>query len=120
MPARATTSFAWANSAVSACPGIGADREMSDPLTWIRAVHFAATLALAGAAIFGAAIAGPALRVPPGDGAGFRVQLVRIAWSGLAIAVVSGAAWLVLLATQMSERAPTQAFSDGTVWTVLL
>ena len=38
---------------------------MSDPLTWIRAVHFAATLALAGAVIFGAAIAGPALRVPP-------------------------------------------------------
>ena len=34
---------------------------MDDPLTWIRAVHFAATLALAGAVIFGAAIAGPAL-----------------------------------------------------------
>ena len=32
---------------------------MDDPLTWIRAVHFAATLALAGAAIFGAVIAGP-------------------------------------------------------------
>jgi putative copper resistance protein D len=93
---------------------------MSDPLTWIRAVHFAATLALAGAVIFGAAIAGPALRVPPGEGAGFRVHLLRVAWSGLAIAVVSGAAWLVLLAAQMSERAPTQAFSDGIVWTVLL
>src|SRR6185312_3494217 len=38
----------------------------------------------------------------------------------LAIAVVSGAAWLVLLAAQMSERAPMQALSDGTVWTVLL
>jgi putative copper resistance protein D len=93
---------------------------MSDPLTWIRAVHFAATLALAGAVIFGAAIAGPALRVPPGEGARFRVHLLRVAWSGLAIAVVSGAAWLVLLAAQMSERAPTQAFSDDIVWTVLL
>jgi copper resistance protein D len=93
---------------------------MSDPLTWIRAVHFAATLALAGAVIFGAAIAGPALRVPPGEGARFRGRLLRVAWSGLAIAVVSGAAWLVLLAAQMSERAPTQAFSDGIVWTVLL
>ena len=50
---------------------------MSDPLTWIRAVHFAATLALAGAVIFGAAIAGPALRVPPGERAGFRVRLLR-------------------------------------------
>jgi putative copper resistance protein D len=93
---------------------------MSDPLTWIRAVHFAATLALAGAVIFGAAIAGPALRVPPGEGARFRVHLLRVAWSGLAIAVVSGAAWLVLLAAQMSERAPTHVFSDGIVWTVLL
>jgi putative copper export protein/mono/diheme cytochrome c family protein len=93
---------------------------MSDPLTWIRAAHFAATLALAGAVIFGAAIAGPALCAPPGRGAGFRVQLLRVAWSGFAIAMVSGAAWLVVLAAQMSERAPTQAFSDGTVWTVLL
>jgi putative copper resistance protein D len=93
---------------------------MSDPLTWIRAVHFAATLALAGAVIFGAAIAGPALRVPPGERAGFRVRLLRVAWSALAIAVVSGAAWLVLLAAQMSERTPTQAFSGGIVWTVLI
>jgi hypothetical protein len=53
---------------------------MDDPLTWIRAVHFAATLALAGAAIFGAAIAGPALRQSPGEKASF-----------------SGAAWPVLL-----------------------
>src|SRR5258708_30520182 len=102
MPARATTSFAWANSAVSACPGIGADREMSDPLTWIRAVHFAATLALAGTVIFGAAIAGPALRAPPREGAGLRVHLLRVAWSAPAIALLSGAALLVQLAAPMS------------------
>ena len=93
---------------------------MSDPLTWIRAVHFAATLALAGAVIFGAVIAGPALRAPQGQGADFRARLLRVAWSGFAIAMVSGAAWLVLLAAQMGERAPAQAFSDGIAWTVLL
>jgi hypothetical protein len=35
---------------------------VGDPLTFIRAVHFAATLALAGTLVFGAAVAGPALR----------------------------------------------------------
>ena len=93
---------------------------MDDPLTWIRAVHFAATLALAGAAIFGAAIAGPALRQSPGEKASFRFQLLRVIWSCFAMAVISGAAWPVLLAAQMSERAPMQVFSDGVLWTVLL
>ena len=93
---------------------------MNDPLTWIRAVHFAATLALAGAVIFGAVIAGPALRPSPGEKAAFRVQLLRVIWSGFAMAVISGAAWLVLLAAQMSERAQPQVFSDGILWTVLL
>jgi putative copper resistance protein D len=81
---------------------------MNDPLTWIRAVHFAATLALAGAVIFGAVIAGPALSPSPGEKAAFRVQLLRVIWSGFAMAVISGAAWLVLLAAQMSERAQPQ------------
>jgi copper resistance protein D len=93
---------------------------MSDPLTWIRAVHFAATLALAGALIFGAAISGSALRPTQSGGAGFRIQLLRVAWSGFAVAVISGAAWLALLAAQLGERAPTQVFSDGILWTVLL
>ena len=93
---------------------------MDDPLTWIRAVHFAATLALAGAAIFGAAIAGPALCQSPGEKASFRFQLLRVVWICFALAVLSGAAWPVLLAAQMSERAPTQIFSDGVLWTVLL
>jgi copper resistance protein D len=70
---------------------------MDDPLTWIRAVHFAATLALAGAAIFGAAIAGPALRQSPGEKASFRSQLLRVIWSCFAMALISGAAWPVLL-----------------------
>jgi putative copper resistance protein D len=93
---------------------------MDDPLTWIRAVHFAATLALAGVVIFGAAIAGPALLPTHGNRAALRAQLLRVAWSVFAIALISGATWLVLLAAQMSERALTQVFSDGVVWTVLL
>jgi putative copper resistance protein D len=96
---------------------------MTDPLTWIRAVHFAATLALAGAVIFGAVVAAPVLHRTEGDAAraaAFCVRLLRIAWIGLAVAMVSTAAWLVLLAAQMSEREPIEVFSGGILWTVLL
>jgi putative copper export protein/mono/diheme cytochrome c family protein len=95
---------------------------MYDPLIWIRAVHFAAALLLAGAIIFGAVVVGPALPRRDGlvGGAAFRVQLLRIAWGDLAVALISGAAWLVLLAAQISERAPAEIFSSGILWTVLL
>jgi putative copper export protein/mono/diheme cytochrome c family protein len=95
---------------------------MGDPLTWIRAVHFAATLTLAGALIFGAVVAAPALRGADGHAGCVAVwsRLLRIAWTGWALAVVSGAAWLVLLAARMSDGPPTEAFSGGPWATVLL
>jgi putative copper resistance protein D len=94
------------------------DQDMNDPLTIIRAVHFAATLSLAGAVIFGAAVAGPAIGRTDDDGLCSRLQ--RIAWWSFAVALVSGMAWPALLAAQMSDRAPAQVFSGGILWTVLL
>ena len=91
---------------------------MSDPLILIRAVHFAATLMLAGTLIFGAAVGGPALRGI--DGGAVRARLLQIAWLSLAVALISGFGWLVVLASQMSERVPDQVLFDGTAWTVLL
>ena len=38
---------------------------MDDPLIFVRAVHFAATLTTAGVALFDAFIAEPVLRTPP-------------------------------------------------------
>jgi putative copper export protein/mono/diheme cytochrome c family protein len=95
---------------------------MGDPLTWIRAVHFAATLTLAGALVFGAVVAAPAWRGADDDAgrATFRLRLLRIAWTGLALAVISGAAWQVLLAAGMSDGPPAEVFSGGILATVLL
>ena len=93
---------------------------MGDPLIFIRMIHFAATLSLAGAVVFGAAIAGPIMRQMGGAGAALRAPLMRIAWWSFAAALISGVAWLVLLAAEISERAPGEIFSEGILWTVLL
>lgn len=88
----------------------------------IRAVHFAATITVAGAVFFIVFIAEPAFRQA---GAGTRLPaLVRralawIGWLGLALTLVSGAAWLVLIAQSMSERPLADVFSEGVLWIVL-
>ena len=93
---------------------------MGDPLIFIRMIHFAATLSLAGTVIFGAAIAGPIMGQMGGAGAALRARLMRIAWWSFAAALISGVAWLVVLAADMSERAPNETSFGGIVWTVLL
>jgi len=93
---------------------------VGDPLIFIRMIHFAATLSLAGAVIFGAVIAGPIMRQMGDAGAALRAQLMRIAWWSFAAALISGAAWLVLLAAEISERTPGEIFSEGILPTVLL
>ena len=93
---------------------------MDDPLIFIRAVHFAATLTLAGTLIFAAAVVGPIMPQMGGAGAALRARLLRIAWWSFAAALISGVAWLVVLAADISERAPSEAFFGGIVWTVLL
>jgi putative copper export protein/mono/diheme cytochrome c family protein len=91
---------------------------MNDPLAVIRAIHFAATLALAGAIIFGAAVSGPVL--PGAEGEVLRRRLQRIAWGSFAVALLSGAAWLVLLAAQMGGRSLAEVLADRILSTVLL
>ncbi len=93
---------------------------MGDPLIFIRMIHFAATLSLAGAVIFGAVIAGPIMRQMEDAGAALRARLMRVVWWSLAAALISDTAWLVLLAAEISERAPGEIFSEGILSTVLL
>jgi putative copper resistance protein D len=95
---------------------------VNDPLIWVRAVHFAATMMVTGAVFFIGFVAEPAVRAADDDGgiaAVVRSRVVAIAWLGLAAAVVSGAAWLVLQAELMAELSLTEALQDGAVWTVL-
>jgi copper resistance protein D len=96
---------------------------VDDPLIFVRAVHFAATLSVAGVALFKIFIAQPALR-PPAS-AELRAAIVRrvawIAWIGLALTLLSGAAWFVLVAKSISDQPLASVLSDGSVlWAVLL
>jgi putative copper resistance protein D len=99
----------------------GSEEPLDDLLTYARAVHFAAALTVAGVVVFSVLIAEPAFRRTNDGGvpATVRRRLAFMAWVGLALALVSGAAWLVLNAEAMSDRVLTEVFSDGVVWLVL-
>jgi copper resistance protein D len=96
---------------------------MDDPLIVARAIHFAATLSVAGAVFFQVFITGPALR-GGGDrtrlSTTVRLQLACIAWSGLPLSAISGAAWLVIVAQSMSGADLSDVFSRDVLGTVLL
>jgi len=95
---------------------------LADPLIYARAIHFGATMLVAGAVLFAVFIAAPAWRGAAGNGAvaiKVRARLAVIAWIGLALAAIAGAVWLVLTAAAMSSRPATQVFGDGVLWTVL-
>ena len=94
---------------------------LADPLLYARAVHFAATMLVAGVVLFVVFVAEPAWR-GSGDGAvagNVRRRLAVIAWIGFALALISGAAWLVLTAAAMGDQPAAQIFGDGVLWTVL-
>jgi putative copper resistance protein D len=94
---------------------------LDDPLIWVRAVHFGATMMVMGVVFFHAFIADPAFRAAGAAHMAARVgsRLSVIAWVALAVTVLSGAAWLVLLSERMSDLSFAQVFAQGAVWTVL-
>jgi copper resistance protein D len=94
---------------------------LDDPLIWVRAIHFGATLMVMGGAFFLAFIAEPAFGGLDDTHVAARVrfQLATTAWIGLAVTLISGAAWLVLQSERMSELSLAEVFSQGIVWTVL-
>ena len=95
---------------------------MADPLLYARAIHFAATMLVAGVVLFAVFVAAPAWRGAASNGAVaimVRTRLAVIAWIGLALAAISGAAWLVLTTAAMSDLPAAQVVGDGALWTVL-
>jgi putative copper resistance protein D len=95
---------------------------LNDPLIWVRALHFAATVMVVGITFFFAFVADPAFRAASKNENVVTVVRSRLAWiaaTSLLIVVMSGATWLVLQAQQMSDLPLTAVFSEGTVWTVL-
>jgi putative copper resistance protein D len=96
--------------------------DLNDPIIYVRAVHFAATLLVAGVAFFKVFIAEPAFRKAGADTrvtAIVRLWLRRMAWTGFALAVLSGAAWLVVTAAAMSDEPLGDVISNGVLSTVL-
>ena len=89
---------------------------MSNPLVVVRAIHFASSISVAGAAFFPAAVAGEQLKAHREALAPIQRQLDWIVLTGLGIAVASGGLWLLLLA---SELAQVTEDADSTVWLVL-
>jgi copper resistance protein D len=95
---------------------------MNDLLFYARAVHFAATLLLAGIVFFVVFIAEPAFRKAPNDtrvAVTLRCRLAWIFWISLALCLLSGAAWLVLTAASMSGQPLADVYAQGVLWTVL-
>lgn len=96
---------------------------MGEVLIAVRFLHFAATVSAAGVVIFHAVVAAPALSAAgagQATAAAIGRRLARIAWGSIVLVVLSGAAWLVVLAGQMSERPLVGLWSDDVVSTVLL
>ena len=95
---------------------------MLDPLFWVRLIHFTAAMAVTGAVIFLGFVAEPAFREAKAAGrmvADLRRRLAAISWISLAVAIVSGVAWLFWQAARMADLPLGEAWSEGTAWTVL-
>jgi copper resistance protein D len=81
-----------------------------------RAVHFAATLLLEGGLAFRVLVAGP---MRGGDARSLLRSFDRIAAGAFVVAILSGAAWLLLLAAELGGSSVADALSDGTAWLLL-
>ena len=95
---------------------------MDDPLIWARVFHFIATTMAGGVVFFAALVAEPVFAKAGAEHRlvlAFRRRLARIAWVGLGAAVLSGTAWLVLAAEDISDQTLAAVFSDNIIGTVL-
>src|SRR4051794_10974005 len=94
----------------------------ADPLAWARAIHMFSSALVAGTICFGSFVLAPALHNAPGfdsaDRERHRRKQPTLIWSGLLLAIVSGAAWLALLAARVSDERSAQALSEA-AWTLL-
>jgi copper resistance protein D len=95
---------------------------LDDPLAYVRAVHFAATIVAAGALVFEVIVAAPAFAIAAGITEPavkrWRKRWTWLIWASLAVAALSGAIWLVLLAGDIYAAPIAEVWRDGGIWTV--
>jgi len=89
---------------------------MADPLIFARGVHFAATLLAGGSVGFIVLVAEPAAKSSLDF---WRARLTLLSWLALAVAILSGAAWLVLLAANILDASIAEVCLHGGAWPVL-
>ena len=95
---------------------------MDDLLIYVRTVHIAATLLVAGVVFFTVFVFNPAARNAGGvthAAAEVRAWNRLLAWSALVLAVISGAGWLLLTAAAMSGNDLVDVVPSGALGTVL-
>lgn len=97
----------------------GFEMDIDVSMALVRTIHFAATAIIAGALTFRAVVAGPAFRSTPEAGKTIDAQVRLLAWSGLAVTVISGAIWLALQTVAMSGQDFGEAVTSGAAVTVL-
>ena len=89
---------------------------IADPLALIRGAHFAATLLASGTVCFAALIIGSTrLQSYPV----LRMRMNVLVWSGLALAFITGAVWLVWLASNILGESLADVGLHGGVLSVL-
>jgi putative copper resistance protein D len=88
----------------------------------VRAIHFAATMLFAGVVFFIVFVTEPTFRAANVDLAVRAIvqsRIGRLTWISLVLATISGAAWLVLTAVEMSDRPLVAVLSEDILWVVL-
>jgi copper resistance protein D len=94
-----------------------------NPLIAVRDIHFGSSVIVAGIVFFDLLVASPALRRvdarPEATVATFRIRATATLWISLALSIVSGFAWLYLVAARIAGKPFVDVIADGTIWIVL-
>ncbi len=93
--------------------------EIDGPMIIVRAIHFTAAAVTVGALMFRALVAEPALRSQREARAIVDSQIRSVAWTGLAVTVASGLAWVLSLTMSLSGEGPGEAVMSGALRDVL-
>src|SRR5262245_50399766 len=100
-------------------PMEGLAAEINGPIVIVRAVHFAATAAVAGVLTFRAVVADPASQGENKTALMIDQQTRTLSWIGLVVAVVSGLVWLWLQTVSMAGLGFGEAVTSGALSTVI-
>jgi len=92
---------------------------IADPMIYVRGVHVGATLLACGTTAFLVLVAEPAATKLRTDFAAVRHKLSMLIWVALAVTILSGAAWLVLLASDILAASLADVCLHGGIWPVL-